>query len=272
MKEKTFSLANHDNFWYGFFPKLKQLGVKHAISTKLGGTSAIFPATANMSFNVGDDESCVFANRTKMAQAIGANPEHIVATRQVHSTNIICVNHTHQGQGAHSLDTALANTDGFITNTPNLPLLLFFADCVPIIIYDPTKNVLAVLHSGWRGTVNGIAKEAIYKMQQEFSCNPQDCHAFIAPSIGPCCYEVDKTVAEQVFAKFPNHTSLIKETGVGKWHFNLWEANRTNLTTVGVPTENIQISDVCTMENNSLFFSHRKEHGHTGRFAVMAML
>ena len=270
---KDFILVNDKELWYGVFPRLEAMGVRHAVTTRLGGSSAIFGAAdLNMSFNVGDDPIMVMDNRRKVAEAVGVDIKQAVVTRQTHTNHVQCVDYSYAGRGHDSFQTGLADTDGLITACKDLPLLLFFADCVPIILYDSVKKVLSVVHAGWRGTVHKIPAVAIAKMVQEYGCNPKDCHAFIGPSIGPCCYEVNHVVADAVQAEFDFHEQVLVPTGDDKWHLDLWRTNKLALQQVGLPQENIIISDICTIEHNNLFFSHRKEAGKTGRISVLASL
>lgn len=267
MNNNNFVLQNSNNFWYGVFPELQKLGVKHAISSKISNEE-----NTNMSFNITENSDLVVKNRENLANAIGADINSLVVSSQVHSVNVCCVDKSFAGRGALTKETALTNTDAIITNTPNLPILLFFADCVPIIIYDPIQKVLGVAHAGWRGTVNAIVKNTVYKMQKNYNVNPSDCYAFIGPSIGPCCYEVDTVVASEVYKNFTNHNEIMKQTSSEKWMLDLWAANSTNLLSAGLKHENIYLSKICTSHNNNIFFSHRKELGKAGRFSVIAML
>lgn len=270
---KKFVLINDNNLWYGVFPKLEAMGVKHAVTTRLGGHSALFkPNDLNMSFNVGDDKQMVMDNRIKVAKSLILDITQAIATRQTHTKHIQCVDYSYAGRGHDSFQSGLENTDGLITNCANLPLLLFFADCVPIILFDPVKHVLSVVHAGWRGTTSSIAATAIEKMHAEYSCNPIDCHAFIGPSIGPCCYEVDNIVADAVVETFDFNQQVLTPKANGKWHLDLWKTNALILQGAGLLAENIITSDICTIEHNDLFFSHRKEQGKTGRISVMASL
>ena len=269
---KDFVLENKGDLWYGVFPKLQELQIRHAISTKLRGKSQLFGENLNISFNVQDCATAVYKNRQKIAAAIGINPADIVATRQVHGTNICRVDERHLGRGSTDLASALANTDALITNKTNLPLLLFVADCVPLIIYDPVQKAIGVVHAGWRGTVQRIAAKTVVKMQKEFGTSPQSCLAFIGPSIGPCCYEVDKVVAEAVRKQFVFAEQVLQSTSQDHWLFDLWQANKLQLQEIGLLSENIIVSAVCTVENKDLFFSHRAEKGMTGRMGVFVSL
>lgn len=270
---KDFILINEQNMWYGIFPQLSALGVRHAVSTRLGGCSAVFGEhDLNMSFNVGDNAEFVLDNRTKLAKAIGVDISRAVVTRQTHTNHVQSVDHIYAGRGYDSFDTGLANTDGLITSEQDLPLMLFFADCVPVIIFDAVKRVLSVVHAGWRGTVAKIPTVAVERMVAQYGSKPQDCYAFIGPSIGPCCYEVDCTVADAVTNTFDFASQVLTAKSQGKWHLDLWQTNKLALQQTGLLEQNIIVSGICTIEHNQLFFSHRQEQGKTGRICVLASL
>lgn len=270
---KDFILINEQNMWYGVFPKLSAMGVKHAVSTRLGGHSAVFGEhDLNMSFNVGDNAEYVLNNRSQLATALGLDISKAVVTRQTHTDHVQCVDRSYAGRGYDSFQTGLANTDGLITNEQDLPLMLFFADCVPVIIFDSVKRVLSVVHAGWRGTVARIPTVAVQQMYAQYGSNPADCYAFIGPSIGPCCYEVDHVVADAAKVAFDFAEQVLTVSSATKWHLDLWQANKLALIQAGLSADNVIISGVCTIEHNELFFSHRKEQGKTGRICVLAAL
>lgn len=264
---------NKANLWYGLFPRLSEHGVRHACSTRLSGQSAIFDSTDfNLSFNVGDNAEFVMQNRHKLADAIGVDATRLVVTRQVHKNNIVIADENYIGRGHDCIATALAETDGIITNKPNVPLLLFFADCVPVILFDPIKRAIGLVHAGWRGTVSRIAAKAISMMNQEYGSNPADCLAFVGPSAGPCCYEVDTTVAKAIQQEFDFANRVLTPTSPGHWHLDLWMTNKLQLVQAGLSQDNILISNACTICNKKLFFSHRSENGFTGRLGVIVCL
>ena len=269
---KNFVLENQGDLWYGVFPKLQEYNIKHAISTKILGESDLFGQALNISFNVNDSPEKVYRNREKITKAIGIDCASIIATQQVHSTNVLRVDKTYLGRGSKDFSSAVEATDALITNEPGVPLLVFVADCVPLIIFDPTKRAIGVVHAGWRGTVQRIAVKTILKMQEEFATCPEDCLVFIGPSIGPCCYEVDMLVEQVVRHEFEFAEQISKPTRVGHWQLDLWLANSLQLQEMGLPKRQIFSSKVCTVDNNNLFFSHRAEQGFTGRMGVFVSL
>jgi YfiH family protein len=157
-----------------------------------------------------------------------------------------------------------------ITDRPGVPLLLRYADCTPVLIYDPAHHAIAVIHSGWRGTVQGIVRAAVNAMKEAYGSLPAELVAAIGPSIGPCCYEVGVEVEEAVRAAFANPEELLPRRLTGRRHFDLWAANRCWLGDEGV--RQIEIAELCTACHTADFYSHRAEHGRTGHFGAIMEL
>jgi YfiH family protein len=148
--------------------------------------------------------------------------------------------------------------------------MLRFADCVPILLCDPLQRVIGLAHAGWRGTMAGMAGAAVQTMVHDLGCQPGDILAGIGPSIGSCCYEVGKDVAEATFGAFPDSAGLIEATANGRWHLDLWAANRRQLLDAGV--RRIEVSGICTACRTDEWFSHRAERGRTGRLGALISL
>ena len=161
--------------------------------------------------------------------------------------------------------------DILVTRTPELPLAIFTADCLGIILFDPGRRLLAVAHVGWRGTVKGAAGAAAAALVRE-GARPADLIAAIAPSIGPCCYEVDRQVIDPLRSAFSSEWELwATGRGKGKWALDLWRANESQLIAAGVSPERIANPRLCTACRADLFFSYRKE-GSLGRLVTIAAL
>ncbi len=222
----------------------------------------------NLSLSNAPDPQTVLKNRKQLAQAVGRNPEDFIFPIQVHGTHIQRVGEEHRGYGALSVGTAIANTDGLITNVKGICLMTMAADCVSLLFYDPVNSAIGAAHAGWKGTVQKIAGHTVQRMQQEFNTNPQDLIVAIGPSAGPCCYEVGPEVIEQVLDSFKDKDVLINHKG--KTIFNLWEANRITLTESGVLDKNIELSETCTLCHSHSFYSARK--GDCGRFSSGILL
>lgn len=270
---KSFVLQQAQNgLWYGTFPALSQIGIRHGISARLGGVSEAPFSSLNLGLHTGDHADRVVANRQRFAEAVGIDFGKVVTAEQVHGDQVAAVEYSHAGRGAAVYQDALPAADALITNCQELPLMLFFADCVPVIIADPIRGVVGISHAGWKGTVARIAAKTVTKMTEQFQTSPADCIAAIGPSIGPCCYEVDAPVVEILKDNFASWESLVvpsKEKQ--RWQLDLWEANRVQLLEVGVKSDNIHMSQVCTACNASLFFSHRADQGKTGRLGAVIM-
>lgn len=256
--------------WYGSFPAFERLGVKHGFATRLGGRSEGPYQSLNLVFRARDEALNVIGNREKFCEAVGVKLVNAVAGHQVHGDNVAVVTAADRGRGSASSD-GLEGTDALITNVPDVALMIFFADCVPLLLVDPVQNVIGACHAGWRGTVARIGAKTVKAMERHFGSKPQDCRIALGPSIGPCCYEVDQGVASRFQEAFPWWEEAADQRG-DKWLLNLWEANRRQLIDVGVPAENIAMSQACTACDTNLFFSYRKENGDTGNLAAVISL
>jgi YfiH family protein len=148
-------------------------------------------------------------------------------------------------------------------------LLLRFADCQPILLYDPSTHALGMIHAGWRGVAQAIARRAVEKMQEAYGSRPQDLIAGLGPAIGPCCYHVGQNVASAMSYALPDwHQAVVQEED--SWRLDLSAANAQHLGAAGVRT--IEQAQLCTSCHSDTFFSHRADRGRTGRFAVVAFL
>ncbi|WP_371370888.1 peptidoglycan editing factor PgeF [Sporomusa aerivorans] len=257
--------------WYGIFTAFADKGVTHGISTRLGGHSDQPFASLNLGLHTGDDAQAVWHNRQAFCQALGFAAENAVTAEQVHQDLVQLVTEKDIGRGARRYEEAIKNTDALITNAKAVPLMLFFADCVPVLIFDPVARAVGISHAGWKGTVAKIAQKTVLAMQDNYGSKPADCLVGIGPSIGPCCYEVDEAVMSKLRDGFEQWENLATPCGE-RWRLNLWEANRQQLKEIGVMDSNITISGVCTADNTQVFFSHRAEAGRTGRIGAAIML
>ena len=271
MKE-NFILHNIDGIWFGISPKLEQKGIKHAFTTKWHGKSIVLPDTLNMSLHVNDDVALIAQNRKAVCEALQLDFAKLTTPQQVHGTNSVYVDSSLCGCGRDDFDDAIADTDALFTDIEGIPLMLLFADCTPVIIADPLKKVVAVVHAGWRGTVQKIIEKTIRSMSEQLGVNPADCLAMVGPSMGPCCYQVGQEVYHCAKENLPDFEKLFRLQSEGQWLFDLWQANKNQLLTAGLYEENIVVSGICTQCNQELFFSHRADHGKTGRFAAIIWL
>lgn len=234
--------------------------VLHAVFTRIGGTSHGPFQSLNVGHLIGDDAAAVDANHRLIFQALGINAETVVTARQVHGAQVAIVGTAHWG-------TIIPATDSLISAERGTVLLLRFADCVPLMLYDPLRHVLALVHVGWRGLFAGVVPHTIAALQQAFACYPYDILAGIGPAIGPCCYEVGPEVLAKAEQTFGGDSGLLQPQPSGAIHFDLPGAVRRQLQNLGV--QHIEDSALCTSCHTDEFFSHRAEHGRTGRFAVI---
>lgn len=271
---------------YLTFPMLERLScVKHLFSTRTGGVSQGIYSSMNLSFTRGDEESAVFENFRRIAEVLAAQPSQIVCTDQTHTTNVRVVTRDDMGKGV-TRPRDYTDVDGLITNEKGIVLATFYADCVPLYFVDPVKEVIGLSHSGWKGTVGGMGRETVRRMQQEYGCRPEDIYAAIGPSICRECYEVSSDVSEafeKVFSENEylntNHAyeQIIsywdeKQKEEGKCQLDLHLANEWILKSAGILPEHISVTDVCTAHNPEYLFSHRKTDGKRGNLGAFLCL
>lgn len=249
------------------FDSLEALPVQAHVSTRHGGVSPAPWNTLNFSVRRGDTPEHVRANRERFAAAVGVVREQVVHCRQVHGTGVAKVDWSDAGQ-------VIEGVDASVTDAVGLPLGLVFADCVPVLLYDPMHHALGACHAGWRGTVNGAAAATLWAMQAAYGTDPSDVRACIGPSIGPESYEVGDEVVEMARALLsqPEAVIVYRNGENRRPYLNLWRANAIQLIDVGVPEAQIEISAMDTAQRTDDFFSHRAERGQCGLFGMIAWL
>lgn len=246
--------------------------VAHGFSTRLGGVSDGIYGSMNLSFTRGDDPVRVRQNFEIIAEEIGFNPDHIVGTDQTHTANVRVVSWDDAGHGI-TRETDCHDIDGQITNLKGLPLITYHADCVPLFFVDPVKKAIGLSHSGWRGTASKIGAETVRMLTKTYGSDPYDIIAVIGPSIGQCCYEVSKDVADAFVEGFEVTDTLIRAGRyAGKYMLNLWEANRQILKQAGLSDEHITVTNYCTACNSDRLWSHRITGGQRGSLAAFLCL
>ncbi len=234
--------------WMDQFPNLIAIQ-----SCRFGGTSKGVFDSLNLSYHVGDDENCVKNNRTKLFSQLGINENKIASSIQTHSDQILIVNRPGHYQGY----------DALITKHSNISLAVTIADCTPILIYDSKRQIIAAIHAGWKGTATNITEKTLLKMQS-LESNPRDCYAFIGACIGKNDFEVDEDVAQYFDQNFKKWDSFRQ-----KYFVDLKSSNKSQLISLGLSPNNIDISAYSTFSNNTQFFSHRASKGNTGRMLAI---
>ncbi len=246
--------------FYRFDHLQKYTKVLHVVTTK----SSDLPYAFSLALHTGEERAEIVANRNKLSKLLNTNKElHYIVANQTHSDHIKVIQ-KQESKGWGNLEDAIKDCDALITNVEGVVLCILTADCVPILLYDKKKKVLAAIHAGWKGTQAHIVSKTLQKMTEVFGSNAKDIFAGIAPSIGSCCYEVGEDVAEHFF-EYPEAFTKQGE----KYMLNLPYLNQKQLLDAGVEESNIEMSNICTACEVERFFSYRKEKGCSGRFMSM---
>jgi hypothetical protein len=224
------------------------------MSTKTGGKITAGFAM-NLSYTVGDDPAIVELNRDTFFSQFGIFKSNLAIPVQSHSANVRRV----------AIPGTYDNCDGLITDAKGVALVVTVADCVPILLFDPRKNVVGALHAGWRGTAQSIVRQAIQIMHEEYKTDSKNVLAFIGPSAGSCCYEVSREVA----VKFENKIVSYDHTKV---FIDLKKENEAQLQQQGLAVGNIEISNHCTICEKQLFHSYRRDGTKSGRMMAFIYL
>lgn len=253
-----------DGLVYYTFAMWAHTPFKHGIFTRHGGVSTTPWDALNLGGTVGDAVEAVAENHRRMYQTLDVNQKRVCTVWQVHGADTVIANEPIPNR------KWLNRADGMVTNQPGTPLAMRFADCVPLLFYDSSKEVIGVAHAGWRGTLGGAQLSVIDTMREAFGCNPADIQVGIGPSIGPDHYQVGEEVVEAASALFDDLTGVIRRAEDGSAYLNLWEANRRILEKAGVGE--IEVAELCTATHTDEFFSHRAEKGKTGRFGAVVSL
>jgi YfiH family protein len=253
---------SHAALRYFTFNSFPNGSLVHAVFARTGGVSPQPFASLNMSISTGDTLYNTRANRQLAFDALNVPFDSMMDVWQVHGTNVVCADSPRGEREA-------IKADGVITDRHGVTLFQRFADCAPIILYDPIRRAIGIVHAGWKGTISGAAASLVKAMNETYSCQPRHLLAGIAPSICVDHYEVGYEVVNAARGAFKNPDEVLIKKGEC-YHFDLWAANRTALQEAGV--EQIEVSGLCTSCRNDLFFSHRAEKGKTGRFGALIAL
>jgi polyphenol oxidase len=254
--------------------------LRHGFSTRANGVSQVYGgSTLNLGWTKEDNPTSVAENRARFLQAIdGKSAPCLVTLRQVHSATVHLVK-AEDGALEGRLQTAegkaVLEGDGLITSQPEVLLGIGTADCVPVLVVDVEKRVVAAFHAGWRGTAAGIVERGIATMREEYGSQVENLVAAVGPSIGACCYTVGDEVRETFGQRFSYADSLFSRHNAGGMSLNLWEANRQQLLKTGIRNSQIVVIKECTActqdQNGQLrYFSHRGEKGVAGRMLNVA--
>lgn len=246
------------------FDLLEDAGVIHGVFTRRGGVSTGPWSSLNVGGLVGDNPERVHTNRVLSFQALDRDPGSIYDVWQVHGNKVICTD------SYRPLERAHLKADAILTDRPQVTLFMRFADCVPILLYDPGSKVVGLAHAGWKGTIKGVVLEIIKTMREVYGSKSENIMAAIGPSIGPHHYEVGSEVVVEVRKTFASDAEDLLLRLNGAVHFDLWAANRLHLEQAGVGK--IESANICTACHLEDWYSHRGEAGKTGRFGALIAL
>ena len=249
-------------------------GFVNGFSTRLGGVSSMpHDALSLAGFNEDTAEN-ILENRRRFLKLFPGEWS-LAGCWQVHSADVRTVNHVSEAKPAEDRHGDTIYCDAIVSNASHVLAGIKTADCVPILIGDPSTRAFAAVHAGWRGTLTEIARVAVSRLTEEYKANPADLRVAIGAAAGPCCYEVGSDVIDAFTNKFSYGETLFKATREGHALVDLLEANRNQLRESGVAAERIHTAPICTMCRTDLFFSYRREksvNGKVGRLMAVVGL
>lgn len=257
-----------DNKMLGYELLSKFPNISHFVTTRLGGCGVNNYASFNCTHYTGDNIEHVKRNQQILIDSLPHKPSRLIIPHQVHGTEIGVFNSAGQ-----FTDDALEGLDALITNQPGYCLCVSTADCVPVLLYDYKENVVGAIHAGWRGTVERIVLKTLRHMKETYNSQAANIMACIGPSISLESFEVGNEVHETFHNKGFNMNKIARINEItGKYHIDLWEANRVQLLEFGIPLTHIECAAVCTYKDYETFFSARRLGIHSGRILSGIMI
>ena len=235
------------------------IAASHCFTTRFGGVSEGILSSMNIAIKEGEQPENVEQNLSILASALDFGLENLVCTRQIHSDIVRVVTRADHVSVFHR---DYPECDGIVTNDPGTALMIYTADCTPLLFHDPVTGAVGAAHAGWRGTAADIAGKTVKAMVDAFGCDPANIRAAIGPNIGPCCFETDADVPEAMVAALGEEAKPhIRQVG-NKYYVNLKEINGCFLRRAGL--RHIDISTDCTACQPDRFWSHRVTRGQRG--------
>jgi YfiH family protein len=253
----------HDGLRYHTFETFPE-EVAQGVFTRQGGVSPAPWASLNMGGMVGDTRVRVSENRERALGALDRSAASVFDAWLVHSADVLIA------ESPRPAGEPPQRADAILTDRQDITLLLRFADCVPILFYEPQKHVVGMAHAGWLGTLRGIARATVQRMVSHYGCEPGAIRAAIGPAIGADHYEVGPDVVSRFRDSLGAEADTILQSRDGRTYLDLWEANRRQLASAGV--EHVEVSGICTACQLDDWYSHRAENGRTGRFGAIIAL
>ncbi|ABA90186.1 laccase family multicopper oxidase [Syntrophotalea carbinolica DSM 2380] len=235
--------------------------VEAGFTTRNGGISRPPYNSLNLGYNTEDAPHNVEGNRSNLTRAFDLHPHQLLTVKQVHGNDILIVDQPNHDL-SHFLTVA---SDAIVTNQPGFMFGVLVADCFPVLLHDPTLQVGAAIHLGWRGAANCLLGKTVEAMQSNFGCRPENLSAAVGPGIAAHHYEVDRTVRDAFRQGSGHWPQIASETALGKWQLDLQRSCLLQLEDVGIQSSQISMVEECTCCHRELFFSHRRDNGATGR-------
>ncbi|MEG1685826.1 MAG: peptidoglycan editing factor PgeF [Bacteroides sp.] len=262
-----------DNRMLGYQLLSRYSNISHFVTTREGGCSGGNYASFSCSPFSGDEQANVARNQEILCSLLPQKPEFLLIPFQTHGTKIAVINTDYIYSSTEQQKNMLNGVDALITNEQGCCLCISTADCIPVLLYDPCRKVVAAVHAGWRGTVAGIVSKTLELMRERFQIETSDVIACIGPGISAASFEV----GEEVYETFKKEGFAMEQISflhpqTNKWHIDLWEANRLQLIQSGVQANHIEQSGICTYVNYEQFFSARRLGIRSGRILSGIML
>jgi len=249
----------------------KEAHVTHYITTRKGGISQPPYASLNLGFHSKDNPNDVLQNRIILSRYLGIPLGNFAFSKQVHSGNVHVVSEIDRGKGSDCYDSGIPQSDAMITNIPGISLTVLVADCTPVLFYDKKNRVIGIAHSGRMGVVNRIVIHVIEKMAKEYGSKPESIMVGLGPTICANHYPISQDKASILRSVLSSDTLSINEVNE-KVFFDLSTAIREQLLWTGIIEQNIEKINMCTYEEDELFFSERRDAAPTGRFGAIIRL
>lgn len=272
--EKKYAIENVNGIDVVRFRHFVETGLtEHFYTTRNTGVSSGAYSSLNPGATTDDSPENVIKNRMLIEKAAGYYPKETI--RLEHGCAVYKISSPICGP-------EIPVADAVITDVPEIPLVILYADCVPVFILDKETPAIALIHAGWKGTLLNIAGKTVAAMKENYGTKPDNCLAAIAPSIGKCCFETDEDVANLFSNSFKNEFPskylqdlqgcISKNNKKAKYNIDLWGINTSHLLQAGIPIENIAATDLCTSCNSDMFYSYRRDKKITGRMAAVFVL
>lgn len=244
----------------------KEVGVEHFCTTRKGGVSIGSFSSFNLGNYSDDNPIDIFENRQILSRMWYMDIADFIIPHQTHSNNVLVIDEEFMNASSTDKVETLYGVDASITHLKNIFICATTADCVPILLYDKEKQIIAAIHAGWKGIVGGIICNTIDKMKERYGCNPSNIIAAIGPSISQKNYEVgDELITNFNKSGFDVSSASYINQQTNKWHIDLKLIVYNELIRLGVPSKQIETSSLCTYDEPELFFSARRQSIVSGR-------